>query len=451
MMVTPSSDAANVVSSAGVDNLSKTDGIVSGVSNLPTVITNPTSPELIFPVGFPYVYNLNDETYQSWKMSRSVNFASGVGLFTLTGDITFVGNSGTQSSTEARNNWLVVKSTGEIINFTSTNTISLDATKKIATLTVPGGSTFTATILARTAITDAGTTGVALKIKNLVNANTTNVNLAGTDVGGVKVDLTNAQVYVPASNVVTPGNKQSLYVCDVKRIVKIIDTLTPTQAPIDAMLTNSAYDVTNNFIFDNGQTDAYYGHATVTLRKGAPQIKGQMLILFDYYQHGGGDGYFSINSYLGAGDGGVSSSPENYSQIGTYTGKVSGITYNLRDCIDFRLSAINAQATLSFRYSTSITGSGGALLPVDSSTFISDYQHYLGRNDILVLTKDNSFKLITGKPSNYPTFPLQPDGSLLLAELSLDPYRAYRDWETDRKSTRLNSSHLKLSRMPSSA
>ena len=29
--------------------------------------------------------------------------------------------------------------------------------------------------------------------------------------------------------------------------------------------------------------------------------------------------------------------------------------------------------------------------------------------------------------------------------------KLYRDWETDRKSTRLNSSHLKLSRMPSSA
>ena len=29
--------------------------------------------------------------------------------------------------------------------------------------------------------------------------------------------------------------------------------------------------------------------------------------------------------------------------------------------------------------------------------------------------------------------------------------KKYRDWETDRKSTRLNSSHLKLSRMPSSA
>ena len=34
---------------------------------------------------------------------------------------------------------------------------------------------------------------------------------------------------------------------------------------------------------------------------------------------------------------------------------------------------------------------------------------------------------------------------------NIDTYNPYRDWETDRKSTRLNSSHLKLSRMPSSA
>ena len=30
-------------------------------------------------------------------------------------------------------------------------------------------------------------------------------------------------------------------------------------------------------------------------------------------------------------------------------------------------------------------------------------------------------------------------------------YTNYRDWETDRKSTRLNSSHITRSRMPSSA
>ena len=38
-----------------------------------------------------------------------------------------------------------------------------------------------------------------------------------------------------------------------------------------------------------------------------------------------------------------------------------------------------------------------------------------------------------------------------LSDLINDIGGRYRDWETDRKSTRLNSSHRSLSRMPSSA
>ena len=438
LMVAPSTTGISVTASAGIDPLSKSDGIVSGVSTLPTVISNPTSPELIFNVGYPYVSNLTDETYQSWKTSRNVNFASGVGQFSLTGDITFVGTaSATQSSTEARNNWVVVVTdkqssgfqNGQIINFTSTNTIALDASKKIATLTA-GSSTFTGTILARTAITNAGTTGVALKIKNLIEANTTNVNISGTDVGGVKVDLTHGQVYIPSPQQVQPGSIQSLYISDIKNIVKIIDTGSPSTVATDAILVNAAYDVTQNFILDNGQTDSYYGHGSIRLRPGAPKPNGNLLVLVNYYQHAGGDGYFSVNSYLGAGDGGVSSSPENYAEIGTYTAKLSGTTYNLRDCIDYRLSVVNAQSTLEFRYSTLITGSGGALLPVDSSTFLTDYGHFLGRKDILVLTTDNKFELITGKSSNRTIFPSQPEGSILLAKITLDPYTAYLPGET---------------------
>lgn len=431
LMAAPTTSGYAVESSAGIDPSSKSDGIITGVSNFPTVISNPTTPELIFPVGFNYVSGLDDESYNSWKMSRNVAFSSGVGTFVLTGtDLTFAGTVGTQSASDAKDNWLVVVtvaggsfSVGDVISFTSTNTISLDSNKKIATLTA-GGTTFSGTILARTIINDAGTTSGALKIKNLFEANTTGVNLTGTNVGGVRVDLTQAQVYIPNANIVTPGSKQSLYISDVKRIVKIIDTGERSTAPTDAMLTNSAYDVTNNYIFDNGQNDAYYGHGSITLRTGAPKPAGDLLVLLDYYQHAGGDGYFSVKSYLGAGDGGVSTDPENYSEIGSYTSK-AGVTYDLRDCIDFRLTAKNAQAALEFRYSTAVTGTGGALIPVDRGDFVTDYSHYLGRNDILVLTKDNTFKLITGKPSNIPSFPLQPDGSLLLAQLTLDPYTSY--------------------------
>ena len=46
-----------------------------------------------------------------------------------------------------------------------------------------------------------------------------------------------------------------------------------------------------------------------------------------------------------------------------------------------------------------------------------------------------------------PTGEYNPDGSPVTRSIGF----AYCDWETDRKSTRLNSSHRSLSRMPSSA
>ena len=42
-------------------------------------------------------------------------------------------------------------------------------------------------------------------------------------------------------------------------------------------------------------------------------------------------------------------------------------------------------------------------------------------------------------------------GVLAMVKYIMDSWKKYRDWETDRKSTRLNSSHSAKSRMPSSA
>ena len=42
-------------------------------------------------------------------------------------------------------------------------------------------------------------------------------------------------------------------------------------------------------------------------------------------------------------------------------------------------------------------------------------------------------------------------GANLMEAEQAESRAAYRDWETDRKSTRLNSSHSRASRMPSSA
>ena len=280
---------------------------------------------------------------------------------------------------------------------------------------------FTATIIAKAFVSNGNDTSFVLKAKNLVEGNTTGVNITGTTVlTNTKVDLTNGQVYVLNAGVVAPGQPQKLYVTDAKRIVKIIDTKSPGTAATDAMLTNSIYDVTNRFTFDNGQRDSYYDFASITLGVGQPQIDGNLLVILDYYSTTGGDGYYSVMSYLSP----VSSAPENYAEIPSYMAS-SGNFYQLRDSLDFRPSLINAQSSFTIRTSSSGSGAAGAYIPVDLTEYESDYGFYLGRFDKLVLSKDRSFEIVQGTPSVNPISPIEPDGSLVIANLYHDPYTAY--------------------------
>ena len=127
-------------------------------------------------------------------------------------------------------------------------------------------------VIATVSVSNADNTTNILKIKNLVSGNTTGVNYTGTNVNtNFYVDLTNGSTYVKKAAV---SKSISLYVSDVKKIVKIIDTKDPSAAPTDAMLLNSSYDVTNLFTLDNGQRDNYYDHASVKLVSGANIPKG---------------------------------------------------------------------------------------------------------------------------------------------------------------------------------
>jgi hypothetical protein len=412
-----------------------------------TILENPVSPELLFQVGNPYVSSLTNTSYTSQQEWRNVTFnATGSGvaaILSYSGYNNTLRHFGTPSSTLnsslVKQNFTIVvtnKGTntninvGDVLSFTTTGrTISLDSTGLIATLAATDiASQFSATILETIFVENGDSTGYILKNKNLITANTSVVNLSGTQVNSYTfVDNTTyvspsskstGQVYIQHAGLVTPGTKQSLYLSDVKGIVQIIDTGNPNVVPTVSMLgANSPYDVTSHYILDNGQRDSYYDHAGITLVPGAPQPVGNLLVLVNYYQHTGGDGYFSIQSYLN------SSSPEQYQSIPQYTSK-GGTLYSLRDCIDFRPARLNAQSSFVFRYSNAASNYG-LLIPTDSSIFEGNYSYYLGRKDYLVLTKDRNFKIIEGAPSINPSLPAVPDGSMILAQLSLKPYTGY--------------------------
>ena len=427
----------SITANAAIDNSSKavTNDYLSD-----TELQNQNNPELLFNLGNRYVTTVTDTSYNTVQVFRNVAFTTSGG--TTSASLTFgsapvntisfpFGNGSISDDAVTQNFQIIVTDpqssglrVGQCLPWTTgSRTVTISGGGSTALFETPTGDlgAFTATIVAKAYVRNGNDTSYVLKAKNLKTANTANVNYTGTTVAiYTKVDLTNGQVYVENLGLVNAGQPQKLYITDVKRIRKIIDTGSASTVPTDSMLTNSAYDVTSRFTFDNGQRDSYYDFATVTLKIGQTPIQGNMLVLLDYYETTGGDGYYSVGSYLTP----VSSLPENYAEIPSYIA-VSGTSYQLKDCLDFRPALQNAQANFTIRTSGSGSGAAGAYLPVDLSTFVSDYTYYLGRNDKLILSKDRSFEIIQGTPSDNPLLPSEPDGALVVANLFHDPYTSY--------------------------
>jgi hypothetical protein len=413
-------------------NINAPLGKVGGVTTGDTNYVNATNPELLYPIGFPYVSSISDSSYYSTKVWRNKAF-SGTGTISLTltlppgiqNSVDFAGGTGTISADAVKQNYTVICTSGSagvgsIVDFSSSgNTVSISTDKNSVTFSSTYYTTpLTVSVISKVNITDAGDSTSILRTKTLVTGNTTSVSYSGPDgtvATNTKLDLTKGQVYILAAGVLSTGQSQSLYVADVKNIVRIIDTKASGTVPTTAMLTDESYNITSNYSFSNGQKDGYYDHAFLKLNSGAPKPKGNILVIFNYYSHSSSDGYFSVASYTN----------ESYAQIPSYTAK-SGITYSLRDSLDFRPSRLNATSSFVFEYSASpTTNDTGFYIPQDLTNWISDYNFYYGRKDRLVLTRDKNLQIVKGNPSANPIFPTQPDGSLLIANLTHDPYTAY--------------------------
>ena len=436
-----SADAESIVQIAGSgsyaltanSNINTASGKISGAISGDAVIQNIQSPEMLFVVGNPYVSGISSSSYISTKNWRNHQFGSGAGVLTLnitSSPLQFIG-TGTLSDDIIKRNYIVVDSaTKQILNLTSSTgcTVVVTSNQTQVTFTSAAYANKIVNIITSVNVSNADSSAVGiLKSKNLVVGSNTVVSTSGPSSSGALngttyVDLPNGQVYI--SGVGTSNTKISLYVADVKRISKIIDTGSPAIAPTLNMLTSTQYDVTTQYFLNNGQKDSMYDHAYISLIPGASSAKGNLLIIYDRYSHTSGDGYFSVLSYLSTASGGVSTLPETYQNIPTYTSQ-SGSVYRLSDTLDFRPVRASASISSSFEYYLSIASDGGILIPTDLTQFRSAYSYYLPRTDILVLSKDKSFQIVNGTPSTNPIAPDAPNGALVLATLVLDPYTAY--------------------------
>lgn len=221
----------------------------------------------------------------------------------------------------------------------------------------------------------------------------------------------------------------SLGFTDVYKIRKI---LKKTSSYPSSMSDTSATDVTNSFVFDNGQRDTHYDLATIT-----PKINlvatDRLLIELDYF---GSDftsrsGYYTIDSYP-INDDNPSSTEIRTENVPVYKSPTTGINYDLRNYIDFRpIKAITAVDAADIG-SASINPSGtstydvpanGLRLSVPSERVTYDYSYYMGRIDLVCVSQEGLFTIVRGLAAPTPITPTNiPDDSMVLGLITIPPF-----------------------------
>jgi hypothetical protein len=189
---------------------------------------------------------------------------------------------------------------------------------------------------------------------------------------------------------------------------------------------------TSDFIFDNGQRDDFYDHASI-VPKTAVSNTDFLLVELDYFypDFTQGAGYFSVDSYP-INDSVASNTSIFTYEIPFYKSSETGSIFDLRNHLDFRpvkqstasdATSVGAATENPATSNTFFTKDvNGLRVPFPSSDISYDYSFYLARRDALVCDRQGNFSVIQGNSSQYPVSPTVQDGVMMIASLYIPPF-----------------------------
>jgi len=197
------------------------------------------------------------------------------------------------------------------------------------------------------------------------------------------------------------------------------ETVVFEESQIEGVITTvnaSSFDITSSFDGENGQKEDFYNYSIIRRKSDAKAPNKKIKIYFSngYYQSTDDGDITTVDSY----------STFNYS---TEIQAVNGIRNT--DLIDIRprvsdyTVAESVRSPLEFLGRTfNASGNSAANILASDETIITDFSWYLGRVDAIYLTKDGSFQVKTGVPSEQPEEPGTTDDALKIAVASLPAY-----------------------------
>lgn len=191
-------------------------------------------------------------------------------------------------------------------------------------------------------------------------------------------------------------------------------------------------DRVTSFRLDTGQRDSYYGLAyLVATAPIAPNAT--LLVSVDNFVAvpSQGVGFFTAASYTIDDANTANTTAVQTWQIPQFTSS-TGITFDLRDSVDFRPYAVNTAvanasvATATVNPSGTLTlfsyGANGSYLPTPESNYESTIQYYLPRKDRIALTTGGEILVSEGTPSLLPTPPPEVPGTMTIGVATVAPY-----------------------------
>lgn len=462
--------------------------IVLNTASNTAILQDTADTPLLYAVGSSFVKTLkpgnsSDTTFTYKKTSSVSNVSSGIFNVALpTGADDFPYGTSTLTSAQKREILVsvgadanvtlsgTVSNTGTTITGSGTNFDYLNVGDKIA-ITGVSGLYYISSIASATSLVIttplASTASGASYVKRYKTGDLLDLTNKGATAGATRVVTSTSATQlsfdlketlsgtVPATvtyRVSSTGSGQVNKTLRADRFVKInVATSSSTSGPFNLGIPDvyqikeirklsSAFtantegtDVTSSFIFDNGQRDLLYDHATITPRT-ALASTDNLLVRLDYFEPDFtvGQGFFSIDSYP-IDDSIVSQTTIKTAEIPIYKSPTTGTNYDLRNHIDFRPiksktasdsttvagASINPATTTTYNFDAN-----GMRIPAAYSQISFDYEYYLARRDLITMNKDKQISVIYGVPDETPITPTAPsaDKVMVLGSMYVSPY-----------------------------
>ena len=368
-----------------------------------------------------------DTTYQYTKeFDVQLNTAGAYVDLTLSGDETFPYDTSNTELTDTIKSANIIAIAEDGFDLTTGNNRTagqyIDLTSSNSNASVKCSSSTSMRIdLGTTVVTAGGQSENVRVYVNVLKTDTTPVAKALVQSVYIKVDTT--------TNANGSTGEMNLGVSDGYKLEAVY-------ANASAYSVAAADEVTDQFRFDSGQRDNYYGHAKIfKLSSGTVNLATNryVVVKFSYFTHtvaAAGGTFMVLDSYPVDDTTVPAANTIRTEDLPIYRSSVIG-DYDLRNTIDFRprmTDTATPNATLGSAPENPdalevIDRPGnGITFPVPVKTFTTDFSYWQGKKLRVVCDFDGKIRQVEGAYGDDPILPVEPEKCMSLATIDLPPY-----------------------------